>query len=173
MITLTWFNRFSTVVVSLRFFAKCKFLPRPSGRILQADKSRDCILQTRIWEYEISRGCTGKRGAIQLRNSCIKDTKNLPFVYGKKKREKYKEESKKRGENGKFARMPVYVTSSSSFFFSSSSFLLLLLAICTWFQKVSWLKRRIVLIPSRMQIVLESPRDFYERMKRKNKAMDG
>lgn len=27
---------------------------------------------------------------------------------------------------------------------------------------------RIVLIPSRMQIVLESPRDFYERIKRKS-----
>lgn len=32
-------------------------------------------------------------------------------------------------------------------------------------------KRRIVLIPSRMQIVLESPRDFYERIKRKSRRI--
>lgn len=49
------FNNFSAVVVSLRFFAKCKLRERP-GRILQANKSGDCILQTRVWEYEISGG---------------------------------------------------------------------------------------------------------------------
>jgi hypothetical protein len=30
-------------------------------------------------------GVYGKRGAIQFRNSCIKDTKNLPFAHVKKK----------------------------------------------------------------------------------------
>jgi len=57
-------------------------IARAPGRILQADKSGDCILQTRVWEYEIS---GGKRGAIQFRNSCIKDTKNLPFARVKKR----------------------------------------------------------------------------------------
>lgn len=70
------FNNFSAVVVSLRFFAKCKLRERP-GRILQANKSRDCILQTRVYGNMKFQGVHGKRWAIQFRNSCIKDTKNF------------------------------------------------------------------------------------------------
>lgn len=90
-------------------------------------------MQTRVWEYGISTGCRGeariggrgwamgrgetdevdgrwvygKRGAIQLRNSCIKDTKEFTVCprfkkkKGKKKKKRTERESEIKREPGR------------------------------------------------------------------------
>lgn len=77
------FNNFSTVVVSLRFFAKCKLRERP-GEFYKRIKA-ETVFCKRAYGNMKFQGVHGKRGAIQFRNSCIKDTKNLPFARVKKR----------------------------------------------------------------------------------------
>jgi len=86
------FNNFSAVVVSLRFFAKCKLRERP-GEFYKRIKA-ETVFCKRAYGNMKFHGVHGKRGAIQrtrartiLRNSCIKDTKNLPFAGVKRERD--------------------------------------------------------------------------------------
>jgi len=81
--TLMRFNNFSAVVVSLRFFAKCKLRERP-GEFYKRIKA-ETVFCKRAYGNMKFQGVHGKRGAIQFRNSCIKDTKNLPFARVKKR----------------------------------------------------------------------------------------
>lgn len=88
------FNNFSAVVVSLRFFAKCKLRERP-GEFYKRIKA-ETVFCKRAYGNMKFQGVYGKRGAIQFRNSCIKDTKNLPFAHVKKKKRTAEKKRKKR-----------------------------------------------------------------------------
>jgi len=91
-------------------------IARAPGRILQADKSGDCILQTRVWEYEISGGCTVNAGQY---NSVIHALK-IQRIYrlrALKKRVREREREKERAieseikrERGKLAQTRAYAT---------------------------------------------------------------
>lgn len=93
------FNNFSAVVVSLRFFAKCKLRERP-GEFYKRIKA-ETVFCKRAYGNMKFQGVYGKRGAIQFRNSCIKDTKNLPFAHVKKKKKSRGQKEMERKEERK------------------------------------------------------------------------
>lgn len=75
--TLMRFNNFSAVVVSLRFFAKCKLRERP-GEFYKRIKA-ETVFSKRAYGNMKFQGVHGKRGAIQhTRTHTHAHTQNTP-----------------------------------------------------------------------------------------------